>query len=81
MRLQTSEKSQSSGPLQALTKTVRHEGVLALYKGVSDRASNHLGSTDFHEGEPAAHWMDVHGFAAHGINGILQEIAKRERLQ
>ena len=35
VRLQTTERSQFSGPLEAVVRTVRNEGVLALYKGAS----------------------------------------------
>jgi len=35
VRLQTSEHSQFKGPLDCLLKTVRNEGLRALYKGAS----------------------------------------------
>ena len=35
VRLQTSEKAQFKGPLDCLLQTVRHEGVLGLYKGAT----------------------------------------------
>ncbi|KAH7358165.1 carrier protein YMC2 [Plectosphaerella cucumerina] len=35
VRLQTTDASRFSGPLQCLTQTIRHEGPLALYKGAT----------------------------------------------
>ncbi|KFA77058.1 hypothetical protein S40288_07469 [Stachybotrys chartarum IBT 40288] len=83
VRLQTTDSSRFSGPLQCLVQTVRHEGVRGLYKGATPPLvgwmvmdSTMLGSLTVYRRLLAEHVFDV-GPAAelpsvgHGLAGIL----------